>query len=261
MAIADSMRGASTTSIFAAQQYAIKYNQIERDQRLIRLAKDPMVAYKMALSNDPEMVNSAMSAQWTNFKTALTMGLVPILIPMLSGLASGLNLLATELQKHKTLAKVIAVGFVGLFGAMTAVGTLLVGGATIGAISLLSKSFIILRAAALPIAIMGGTVSLAIAAVGAAIYEIYKHWSSIKGFFEKGAQSLLATQGGGAPIGTAAPTVVIHHTTKIGDKTIAKHTTEHIGRAMASQQPNHGSGHNADMSFQPNMLNTSAFAF
>lgn len=258
LAIADTMRGAPVTSIFAAQQYALKAQQVYRDEGLIKKAENPMTAYQMALSNDPTTVNAAMRAQWQNFKVALTKGLVPIILPLLTDLTKGLNLLATSLRKHPGLAKVLAGGFTALFAAMTSVGALLVGAA---AAKGLIAGFQALRVAILPLALPLAEVAAGIALVGAAVYEIHKHWSSIKGFFEKGADSLLVTQGGAPPGGLINQPITLNNITTLDGKTIAKNTTYHQGRMTSSQQPNHGSSHNADMSFQPNMLNTSAFGF
>jgi hypothetical protein len=106
-------------------EFAFKPVNFTRDQANIRGTMSTTEAYKAALSNDPNTARKALAAQWENFKTAFTMGVVPVLIPALIKLTEAFNSMANWARENPGLAKGIALGFTAIFGAMAMGGTVL----------------------------------------------------------------------------------------------------------------------------------------
>jgi len=105
-------------------EFAFKPVNFTRDQANIRGTMSATEAYQAALSNDPNTAYKALGAQWENFKTAFTMGVVPVLIPALMNLTKSFNGLANWSRENPNLAKNMALGFTALFGAMALGGTI-----------------------------------------------------------------------------------------------------------------------------------------
>lgn len=259
LAIGDAMRGASVTSIFATLQYALKSQQVYRDQKLIQQAMDPKSAYQASLSNDPNAAFKALSAQWTNLKTALGMEVIPILLPTIINIADEFNHLAKALREHPALAKALSLGFMGLFSSMAAVGSLLLIGA--GGKGLII-AFRVLTLALTPLLIPLGGIGTLLAAIGVTAYAAYKALQvlpgaltalkDILGFNGNGKSSIFSTFN---PINSNRNNVTEHHTHLFLDgKQVAKVVTQHQANE-ASKQPAHGSVFNGNMFLQPNMLN------
>jgi hypothetical protein len=102
-----------------------------RDQAIIKGTMSTEEAYKSALSSDPTTAMAALTNQWTNFKTALTMGAAPVIVPTLIKLSEGFNLLGNTLRNHPYVANSLVAISTGL------AGTLLIGGSVL----LLSAGF------------------------------------------------------------------------------------------------------------------------
>jgi hypothetical protein len=117
-------------------EFAYKPVNFLRDQANIRGTMSTADAYKAAVSNDPNTAFKALHAQWENFKTAFTMGVVPVLIPALIKLTNAFNALGDWARKHPNLAKDLAVGFTALFGAMALGGVVLTTTAAFKALGL-----------------------------------------------------------------------------------------------------------------------------
>lgn len=106
-------------------EFARKPLNFERDQRLIRGTMSTAQAYRAAVSSDPVTAREALTAQWDNFKTALTMSVVPILIPALMRLTHLLQDFAQWARKNQTIVKGLVIGFAALSAAMAIGGTVL----------------------------------------------------------------------------------------------------------------------------------------
>jgi len=116
------------TAGFVMSQLALQGWKFDRDQRLIGQAAG-LSAYNELIKHDPDMAMRALGAQWENFKTALGIGLVPILIPFLRNMTTALNALAGFAEKHPTLTQGLMATFAGLSLLATIGGGLMVAGA------------------------------------------------------------------------------------------------------------------------------------
>lgn len=171
--ISDMMKNSSQTAQFAVMQYAFKAQNVYRDQQMIQQAKIPSSAFALAMSNDPIAVNTALKAQWENFKTAFGMAVVPVILPGLMKLTEGLNTLANFFRKHQTTAKALIATF-------TALGVAFLGLATVATVTVAITS----------LAAILNPVGLAIIGVTAALYGLYKVVTSIVNFIEGGAKQI-----------------------------------------------------------------------
>jgi hypothetical protein len=169
------------TAGFVMSQMALQGWKFERDQKLIGQASG-LSAYDQMIKHDPQMAYAALGAQWENFKTALGVTLVPILIPFLRNLTSALNAVAGFAERHPTLTQGLMTTFAALSLLATLGGGLMVVGAAfkligvafgpLTAVAPLATSAIVgLTAALWPLAVAAG------AALG--IYETYKHSGDI----------------------------------------------------------------------------------
>ncbi len=276
-AITDAMRGASTTGIFSVLQYALKAQQVYRDEGLIKKVKDPKEAYAASLSNDPTLAFSALGAQWTNLKIAFGMGVIPVILPMISKLATGFTDFAAILRKYPTLTKSLAVGFMGLSASLIFLGTTLLIGAGGKGISMAIKILGLTMSAfsldAGTLAFKFGSLirltllfSLRLTMVGAAIYAVYELIKGIPALIDmfKSKKSIIqqAREYYSDPKNqTHVPSFTkkkeenhIHVHTHLDGKQIAHVVTKHQANE-SSRQPAHGSSFNGSMFLQPNMLN------
>lgn len=260
LAITDAMRGASQTAIFGVLQYALKAQQIYRDQRLIEQAKNPTQAYQMALSNDPTINRMALGAQWENLKTSFTLSLVPILLPVIMTLAKGFNYLAEKMREYPKLTKVIAVGFAGLAVTMTGVGALLIGAAGVMGIT---AAFKILRISLIAITAPFTEIIGIIAAVSLAVYGAIKAFKTLEPLISKYFHS--STPGTAQQphkptdnffIHSGQKPVTVHNNVWLDGKSIYQGVSNYQAK-VAARQPAHGSVFDPSMSLQPNMLNIS----
>jgi hypothetical protein len=88
-------------------------------------------SYNELIRHDPEMAYRALGTQWENFKTALGITIVPVLIPFLRTLTESLNSLAGFAQRHPTLTKGLMMTFGALSLMATIGGTLMITGAAL----------------------------------------------------------------------------------------------------------------------------------
>ncbi len=124
-AITDMMRGAPSTAIFAQLQFALKAQNVYRDQKIVQGAMDVNEGFKQAYANDPYIAMSAFHQQLDTLSTAFTMGIIPFVIPGLMKLSGGLNALAEWARAHPDAAKNIAYGIVATSAALVTFGTIL----------------------------------------------------------------------------------------------------------------------------------------
>lgn len=118
------MRG-NQNGAWLVGQFISKSVNFQRDQQNIKQTMSTANAYKSSLSNDPNTAFLALSAQWTNFKIAFMMGVIPVLIPALVKLTDMFNALSGWARENPTLTKGIAIGFIALASAMAIGGTIL----------------------------------------------------------------------------------------------------------------------------------------
>ncbi len=106
-------------------EMAVKPKNILRDAAKIQGTVSMGAAYRAALSNDPNTARAALHSQWENFKTAATMSLVPVMIPLLYKLTHGLQHLAMWMRHNQEAVKVLVGGFTALSAALAVGGTVL----------------------------------------------------------------------------------------------------------------------------------------
>jgi hypothetical protein len=87
----------------------------------------PEQAYKSAMTKDPATARRALSAAWENFETSLTLNVVPVLIPALFKLSSGLNMVGDWARRHPNVTKDLVMGLGGLSAVLAVGGPLLTG--------------------------------------------------------------------------------------------------------------------------------------
>ena len=104
-------------------EFFYKNKNFLRDQRIVRGTMNSDDAFSASMSNDPVTARRALSAQWENVKVAMTMSLVPTLVPFLINVASGFNKLSGFMREHQTVMKYLTHGFVLLCGSMAIIGT------------------------------------------------------------------------------------------------------------------------------------------
>jgi hypothetical protein len=109
--------------------------RLQKDFDLISGAADSR-AYFDLIKHDPDTVELALGAQWEALKTAMGATIVPVIIPMLRGLTSALNSLATFAADHPTLTQGLMLTFAGLSSLATLGGTLMIAGAGLKIIGL-----------------------------------------------------------------------------------------------------------------------------
>lgn len=131
--ITDAFRG-NQLGASLALEFALKPINFLRDQKNINATMSTADAYKASLSADPNTAFKALASQWTNFKTAFTMGVVPVLVPALISLTKTFNAMAEWARNNPTLAKNLAIGLTSLFAALTVGG---VGVAAVASLKLL----------------------------------------------------------------------------------------------------------------------------
>lgn len=141
------MKGSAQTAQFAVLQYALKAQNVYRDQKLIKEATDSKVAYQMALSNDPATAFAALTSQLNAFETALTLGVIPVLVPALIKLSDWLNKFGEIARKYPKFTRDIVFGFGGISAVLTVVGAVTLPLAVVG-MWRLNRSIVALTAVA-----------------------------------------------------------------------------------------------------------------
>lgn len=103
-----------------------KYDLLAKGEKLYGGALSGDQAYQMAVQNDPGLAFAALSAQWTNFVTALAVPITTIVIPTLQFFTDGLQDLTQVLIKYPTLAQILMYSFVGLSASLAFSGLVLI---------------------------------------------------------------------------------------------------------------------------------------
>ncbi len=227
-------------------EFAFKPNDFLRDQASVRGTMSTADAYKAAISGDLNTAEEALGAQWINFKTALMLSVVPVLIPALNKISSGLQDFARWTRENQPLVKNLVTGFAAL------AGTLAFGGVVVAVTAGLSGLGTVL-----------GLISWPVIAFTAGIVGIYfalkklSDWiGSADNWFAKGLRWL--ENGSTAPIGVnqgrdlnwfmkdplginpIAPAranyVQVNAVYNIDGRKIAEHVSTHQARSLAGPQ-------------------------
>jgi len=227
-------------------EFAFKPNDFLRDQASVRGTMSTADAYKAAISGDLNTAEEALGAQWINFKTALMLSVVPVLIPALNKISSGLQDFARWTRENQPLVKNLVTGFAAL------AGTLAFGGVVVAVTAGLSGLGTVL-----------GLISWPVIAFTAGIVGIYfalkklSDWiGSADNWFAKGLRWL--ENGSTAPVGVnqgrdlnwfmkdplginpIAPAranyVQVNAVYNIDGRKIAEHVSTHQARSLARPQ-------------------------
>lgn len=165
--------------------------KFQRDQRLIQGAQG-LGAYNQLVKNDPFMAQQALEAQWTNVKTRLGLAVLPMLITGTVKLTAVLTALSNWMGAHQGMTKGLVLGFTALSAAMAFGGTVMLLSAAFDGLALAASVLAIplgtvaagLVALMAPIIVAAAPILLcvgALAALGIALYEGFKHIDVIKG--------------------------------------------------------------------------------
>ena len=227
-------------------EFAFKPNDFLRDQASVRGTMSTADAYKAAISGDLNTAEEALGAQWINFKTALMLSVVPVLIPALNKISSGLQDFARWTRENQPLVKNLVTGFAAL------AGTLAFGGVVVAVTAGLSGLGTVL-----------GLINWPVIAFTAGIVGIYfalkklSDWiGSADNWFAKGLRWL--ENGSTAPVGVnqgrdlnwfmkdplgidpIAPAranyVQVNAVYNIDGRKIAEHVSTHQARSLAGPQ-------------------------
>ena len=112
------------TSERAANLLAEQGPRLEKDFNLIGQA-GTSGEYDRLVKSDPVMARQAAAAQWENLKTVVGLEVVPILLPAIRGLATGLHGLSDWFKVHPNITKGLVYGLTALSGALLFSGTVL----------------------------------------------------------------------------------------------------------------------------------------
>lgn len=229
-----------------AMEFAFKPQNFYRDQANIQRTMSTAQAYQAAISSDPNTVRKALSAQWINFQTALTMSIVPVLVPALMKLTRGLNHLAMFERKHPRLTQFLVLTAAGLSALAVVLGGIAV---VAGGLMLVTLAVGGAITAGTAIAIAG--IAAGIVALGSAVTV---WWDKIAAFFNwiagepgqnAGASSMVGARGPGSrgfvPPGRNQTPINHHITVKVGDQKVAQVVTRSLGHEMS--KPSTGPSH------------------
>ena len=165
----------------AFTEFALKSYAFYRDKSIIDKAMPVNQAYQNALISDPNLARQALGAQWQNVQVALTTPIVTVLIPALTGLATGLNAFSQTLIKYPALARTLSYAFLGLSGTLAFSGTVLLLTSAFRGLAL-TFSIMSIPVAALSVPIAG--IAAALGLIGFAAYKAYTilkniNWSEL----------------------------------------------------------------------------------
>ena len=186
---------------FGAYNMYTKAQQYDRDKKNINQA-DSLDAYNKLLKTNPELAQLALQKQWQNLLAQLGFTIMPTLIKGMTTLMSVLQGITKLSRAHPTVTKFGMESFAG-FSAFLAVGGLIT--MTAGAFKAFALAFKVLGSAATYTRAFSAALSIlatglevgaaviaspitwivaAVASVGVAVYEIWKHWDSSKSIFQ-----------------------------------------------------------------------------
>lgn len=250
----------NTNAQWAMYTLLAKAPQFERDKKLVESGGNSIQTYQRLMKTNPQLAEQAMHAQWQNVLSILGYQILPRLIPYMVKFANFLDGISQWMVKHQTLTQVLVVGLGGIGLAFSLIGKALM---MAGMIRFLGIGPVIL-AALTPL----GLAVAAIAAIGVAGYELYKHWSWVKeqlGIEEewKGSaghrahdgkpSDVWSGSGGHRQRSSVAPMTQVHTTINLDGRKIASVVTEHQARELS--KPNGGANFDGTLTLAPVSLN------
>jgi hypothetical protein len=149
-----------------------KAPQFERDKTLIQSGGTSIETYQKLMKTNPQLAEEAMHAQWQNILSILGYQILPRILPLMVKFATGLDNISQWMEKHPNLTQGLVIGLGGLAVSLSVLGKVMM---MAGLIKFLGIGPAIM-AALTPMGLVVG----AIVAIGAAGYELYKHWAWIK---------------------------------------------------------------------------------
>ena len=162
----------NTNAQVALYTLLAKQPQFERDKKLIEGGGTSIEAYQKLLKTNPQLAEEAMHAQWQNILSILGYQILPRILPLMVKFATGLDNISQWMAKHPNLTQGLVIGLGGLAVSLSVLGKVMM---MAGLIKFLGIGPAIM-AALTPMGLVVG----AIVAIGAAGYELYKHWAWIK---------------------------------------------------------------------------------
>lgn len=173
-----SMFGARNAQ-FMMNTLIAKAPQILRDQQLISSTPNTLESYNRLLKSNPLLADQALDSQWQNVLAILGYKVLPRLIPYMIKFADKLDALSQWFERHPNITSGLVIGLGVLAGALTIAGKVMMSAALIKFLGLgpaLGKMF---AGAWGLIANPIGLTILAIAGIGVAAYELWKHWNVV----------------------------------------------------------------------------------
>lgn len=172
--------GLPQNAAWALSTMMLKDAQFRRDQQLISSTPMPIESYNRLLKTNPQLAQQALDSQWYNVLTVVGTKILPVLVPLMTSFAKDLNEVSTWMQKHPKVTEGLVIGLSTLTGALVVLGNVMMSRAVLnftGLGPLIARGF----AAALPLVLnpVGLTIT-AIAGIGFAAYELWKHWDAIR---------------------------------------------------------------------------------
>lgn len=165
--------------------FATQQARYEKDRAMIGQAKG-VARYDALVANNPEMAKIALGAQWERLKTDLGIAINPTTTVAIRAITQAVAWIASEIEKHPTMAKAILLT-AGALGALLTVA----GGLAIGAAAIMGIGTALAGLATVTGLIVGGAVIATIAAVAGALYLFLK-WDTVWPQIKAGMASLIS---------------------------------------------------------------------
>jgi hypothetical protein len=122
---------------------------------------------------------AALLAREATLKMQIGMVVLPAYVKALELTSSVLTGISTFAEQHKTAFKTIVAGFAGLSAAMAVGGTLRLVGVAFQGLQMIGGLARVVPIIGTVAGIMGGPLTIGLAAAGAAAYLVYRNWDSI----------------------------------------------------------------------------------
>jgi hypothetical protein len=153
----------------------LKAPQFERDRQLIESTPNTYEAYQRLLKTNPQLADQALHSQWQNLLAIIGFQILPKIIPLMQSFARVLGGIGDWGQKHPRVLDGIVIGLGSLALASMTLGKVLM---TAGLIKFFGLGPALASAFGALISPVGLVVG-AIALLGIAAYELWKHWDVV----------------------------------------------------------------------------------
>lgn len=161
-----------------------KAQQFERDKKLIDGGNNTYDTYQKLLKSNPELAQTAMHSQMQNVMARIGYEILPRLIPYMIKFADMLDGISQWMQKHPVKMQWLVYGLGGVGVALTLIGKALMTAGIIkflGMGPVISKFFGLIGSGVLLLgrALFANPIGLAITAIAAAAYLLWKNWDYV----------------------------------------------------------------------------------